>query len=329
MAFDHGTHDMPMTVLPGYLAGPGDSTAALADFLDGRPEWNLEHPSPRSTVAIHEDETVLIVLDARRAARHRWSISSYLSPDGPLDWTATLSPQAPAEVATALARRLGYVLAQPTVEQRHLQLWGGDGAADCDRRLHTEAALAGWSSSGDTGSTVTHERPDGTAGLVVRGFHGHPSSPGTDRVFTLWAGPGGRQTPSWTAQFTRFTPTAILVAALHTLTRPAPYLRRASQIPMAHRSYLSTHPLSRPRPEHLAGAAQDDFAEPLLAVRQPQNVLVAGRTLPPVRIRRTDRAGTSTIRSPQSTTAPAEPAETAATAPAPKPTAETAARRTR
>ncbi|MFD0259085.1 hypothetical protein ACFVH7_12530 [Kitasatospora indigofera] len=96
---------------------------------------------------------------------------------------------------------------------------------------------------------MTHESADRTAGLTIREYYERPASADTDQVFTLWDGPAGRQDPYWRAQFTRFAPPTLILAALHTLTRPASYQRRASQIPMYHRSHLRTQPVTRPRPE--------------------------------------------------------------------------------
>ncbi|MFF2657402.1 DUF317 domain-containing protein [Kitasatospora sp. NPDC058032] len=240
-------HDMTMTVFPGYLAGPGPD--ALADFLDGRPQWTVRRPDADSTVALHEDATARIVLDNSPFAARRWTISSYHRPDGPVDWTAVLCPQAPAEVALAVARRLDHALAQPTEEERGFKLWGDwDETPDADELIRAEADRAGWTSTGCTISTARHASSDGTAGLEIRGYHERPATTDADLTYTLWAGPAGRQDPSWSAQFTRFAPPNILLAALHTLTRPAPYPRRASQIPMAHRAHLHTHPHARPRP---------------------------------------------------------------------------------
>ncbi|MFF2041850.1 DUF317 domain-containing protein [Kitasatospora sp. NPDC058170] len=242
-------HDMPMVVHPGYLAGPGDAPHALHTFAKGREDWTLT-PVDNQLVAAHQQHPVLLTLDLD-AGTPRWTMASLSRPAGQLEWHATFDARTPAEVVTAAARRLAYALAQSTDAERDRQLWGHDhpavGTVDA---LDAETARTHhWIRVGDLRTTLTLDSPDGTAAVRVHRFVEGPGSDPLDTVFTLRAGARGHQGDWWRAEFSRYTPTAVLLAAVRTVTEPGRYERRASQIPMLHRSLLRTHPVARRRPQ--------------------------------------------------------------------------------
>ncbi|MGW2542007.1 DUF317 domain-containing protein [Kitasatospora sp. NPDC001574] len=242
-------HDMPMVVHPGYLAGPGDAAQTLHAFAEGREDWTLT-PVDNQFVAAHHQHPVLLTLDLDTGTP-RWTMASLSSPAGLLEWHATFDAATPAETVTAVARRLAYALAQNTDAERDRQLWGHDnpavGTADA---LDAETARAHhWIRRGDLRTTLTLDKPDGTASLRVHRFVEQPGSDPLDTVFGLRAGTRRHQDSWWRAEFSRYTPTAVLLAAVRTVTDPGRYERRASQIPMLHRSLLRTHPVARRQQE--------------------------------------------------------------------------------
>ncbi|MFF2955674.1 DUF317 domain-containing protein [Kitasatospora sp. NPDC057965] len=248
------THDMPMAVHPGYLAGPGDGAGALHAFVDSHDDWNLFSGDRHQLIAAHERSTALVTLDSAAPGPHAWSIVSFASPSGTLEWHAGFTATTPAEIVAAVADRLASAMSKPTATERDLQLWGHDhpsaGTADA---LDTETARAHqWIRGGDLRTTRTLDHPDGTASLRIHRFIERPGTGPLDTVFTLAAGARGDEPTWWKAEFSRYTPTTLLTAALQAVTDPDRCERRASQIPMLHRSLLRTHPVAaRPPRTHL------------------------------------------------------------------------------
>ncbi|WP_395297323.1 DUF317 domain-containing protein [Kitasatospora hibisci] len=237
-----------MEVYPGYLAGPGGAAQCLSDFLTGRNDWNIHH-STGSTAVIHEKATTLLELDHSSSAGPGWTLAGYRTPNGRLDWTATFCPRTPAEVPTAVLRRLAYALSQPTDAERDRQLWGSTNTGP-ENAIEHEVDFTGdqWCRGGDLTGLLTYTSPHATAGIDIDGLHANRPLD-LDPVFTVWGGIPGREDERWRARFTRWTPTVLITEAVRTVTRPAAYRRLSSQIPMAHRARLFTSPLHRPHPE--------------------------------------------------------------------------------
>ncbi|MFJ7278320.1 DUF317 domain-containing protein [Kitasatospora sp. NPDC098663] len=237
-------HDTPTVVFPGYLAGPGQDLGTLFEFGRGRDDWLLTVVDDR-LVASHESASALVVLNrAPHSPDPHWTIGSCRSALHDIEWYATFDAPTPAEVVMAVARRLAHGMAQPTHAARERQLWSHACHAGTLDALHAETARARWTTTVSC-CTRTLEAPDGTATLLI---HPAPDGPG-DIVYTLSAGARGHQDTWWTAQFSRNIPTSAALGALRTVTDPGRYTRRASQIPMLHRSLLRTHPVARRRPE--------------------------------------------------------------------------------
>ncbi|KQV20958.1 MULTISPECIES: DUF317 domain-containing protein [unclassified Kitasatospora] len=242
------THDMPMTVHPGYLAGPGNQHTqldAFGTFAEGREDW---FPCPEEgLVLLHDSADARIELNlAADADWDRWRFLGGTDFAAGL-WSVTFDARTPAEVVMAAARRLAHGLAQPTDAERERQLWSHAAHAATAEALRAEASDANWTPCSAQGCTATFTAPDGTAALQLRDSRNDPV-PG-DIEYVLRAGTPGREDEWWTAQFSRTVPTSVILAVLRTVTDPGCYTRRASQIPMANRSFLSTHPVARPRPE--------------------------------------------------------------------------------
>ncbi|MFF2746433.1 DUF317 domain-containing protein [Kitasatospora sp. NPDC058048] len=251
MTHTNPSHDMPMAVFPGYLAGPGEDLDTLFAFTRGRDDWLLTVEG-NNLVACHESGTGLVILDRTEdSTSPRWTVASGHGRTSGLAWHATFDAATPAEVVMAAARRLAHGTGQPTRAEREQHLWSHTSHADTLDLLHTEAARARWS-AGTRCCTSTLDAPDGTATLrTYRAAEGHGDA--RDLAYTLTAGARGHQATWWKAEFTRTVPTSIIMAALRTVTDPGRYTRRASRIPMLHRASLRTHPVARRCPEPALG----------------------------------------------------------------------------
>ncbi|GAA2274546.1 hypothetical protein GCM10010430_70690 [Kitasatospora cystarginea] len=230
-----------MVVYPGYLAGPGGRHTefdALWAFTKGREDWSLS--ADDGLVAEHESGAAGIELDLDEEPwdKQRWKI---FTTDVTNYSRAAFDARTPAEVVMASARHLAHLLDQPTDAERAQQLWSHDAHADTTEALRAEATRANWSPCCPHGCVFT--APTGTASLHLRNTDNDPV-PG--RVaYVLRAGAPGREEDWWTAEFSLTVPTSVILAALRTVTDPGRYTRRASQIPMAHRAFLRTHPVAR------------------------------------------------------------------------------------
>ncbi|GAB7185623.1 hypothetical protein ATKI12_5454 [Kitasatospora sp. Ki12] len=245
------THDMPMAVFPGYLAGPGEDLDTLFAFGRGRDDWLLTVVDD-NLVASHESATGLVILNrAADSPYPRWIIGSSRSPLSDFAWHVTFDAPTPAEVVMAVARRLAHGTGQPTHPEREQQLWSRTSHANTLNALHAEAARARWS-AGTRCCAATLDAPDDTATVQIhRAAEGHGGT--ADIAYTLTAGARGHEGTWWTGKFSRDVPTSVIMAALRAVTDPGRYTRRASQIPMLHRALLRTRPVARRCPEPVRG----------------------------------------------------------------------------
>ncbi|MFJ9446774.1 DUF317 domain-containing protein [Kitasatospora sp. NPDC101235] len=243
MTHTNPSHDMPMAVFPGYLAGPGEDLDTLFAFSAGRDDWLLT-VEDNNLVACHESGTGTVILDLTTdSTSPRWTVASGRSRSSELAWRATFDAATPAEVVMAAARRLAHGTGQPTHAEREQHLWSRTSHAGTFDALHVEAALAHWS-AGTRCCTPTLDAPDGTATLRI---HRAATATGDacDLAYTLTAGARGHEATWWTGEFSRNVPTSVIRATLRTVTDPGRYTRRASRIPMLHRAALRTHPVAR------------------------------------------------------------------------------------
>ncbi|MER7701651.1 DUF317 domain-containing protein [Kitasatospora sp. NPDC097605] len=236
-------HNMPMVVFPGYLAGPGEGLDAIFEFGRGRDDWLLTVVDDH-LVAGHESTNGLVMLNQDTDSPYpQWNIGARSSPTAEFAWRATFDAPTPAEVVLSVARRLAHSMALPTRSEREQHLWSRGCYTGTHNVLRAEAAHAGWTTRPHC-RALTFDAPDGTATLRIHhSADGHGDA--TDVAYTLTAGARGHEGTWWTAEFSRDTPTGIVLAALRTVTNPGRYTRRAARIPMRHRAFLRTHPVAR------------------------------------------------------------------------------------
>ncbi|MGW3185724.1 DUF317 domain-containing protein [Kitasatospora sp. NPDC001119] len=252
MTHTNPSHDMPMAVFPGYLAGPGEGLDTLFAFTTGRDDWLLTVEA-NNLVAFHESGTGIVILDPTKDSSYpRWTVASGRGRSSGLAWHATFDAATPAEVVMAAARRLAHGTGQPTRAEREQHLWSHTSHADTFDALHMEAACAGWS-AGTRCCSPTLDAPDGTAALRIHRAAAEGHGDARDLAYTLTAGARSHEATWWTAEFSRNVPTSVIMTVLRTVTDPGRYTRRASRIPMLHRAALRTHPVARRRAEPACG----------------------------------------------------------------------------
>ncbi|MCG6496998.1 DUF317 domain-containing protein [Kitasatospora sp. A2-31] len=217
--------DTLVTITPGHLAGPGDPDAGFAEFFEDCPGWQRYRPNDETSVAVHEQLTARIELDHEATTGPRWTIASYESPVGELDWRASFCARTPVEVVMAAARHLSAALNSFSANASDDLLWGRHPR----REAILQAVAAGdppWQESQPTQEFI---RPDRTGGIRTQESGAlHPASA---VEVTLWAGPRGYADARWQAQFTRNTPSMLITAALDEVVQPLPATRLMNQVP--------------------------------------------------------------------------------------------------
>ncbi|KMS74393.1 hypothetical protein ACM01_13945 [Streptomyces viridochromogenes] len=234
---------------PGYLAGPGHSTAVF-NTLDNATGWTKAVAFGTDTYFTSPCQRVRVA-NPVESFYGGWTISYAEDPLGVPDWITTFDRDTPNEIVAAFTGTLVNGLHNNFADY----LSGG--------RLHTGASPA---------SLVARHRwepvhgsrpfrmvsPDGHAAYQMRvgWLHEYDEllapekstwrmSAGTDPVFT----------PSWQAFFSRYTPQHLITASTAVFTDLTPVPRVMDQIPDRHRSLVTVTRVDTAGPGPRAAAA--------------------------------------------------------------------------
>ncbi|MEY9961770.1 DUF317 domain-containing protein [Streptacidiphilus sp. MAP5-52] len=222
--------DPKVLVSPGYLAGPGDSDTALAEFLDQHPAWTRYSLDDERSVAVHDGLSAKLQLDHDAVDRPKWRIAYHDEPTGELTWHVDFCPRTPAEVVMATAHQLSLALDRPTPLGKESVLGTGQPLRETAVDVVTDGTdvWAWWEAIHDRRAEFAAD--DGTAGLI----HHRPQTSDHSRSAAgavLWGGPKNDPARRWKAWFSPATPSGLIIAALYEVTLAIPAVRRASQIP--------------------------------------------------------------------------------------------------
>ncbi|MFD6333789.1 DUF317 domain-containing protein [Streptomyces niveus] len=187
---------------PAGTPGPGAHEALFASFIEDHGEWEKYRTwSDDASVANHESLTLRAEFD--HEARDRdiaWTIASYQSPVGERTWHATAGT--PTDIIetllksldtdTAWTERTGAPLTEPTLT--------------AITRPLTEF---GWTQT-ISGHHINWPAPNGETGLRLDVAAAVGATTAHSRpAWTLWGGKRAEQ-PTWTIDFSRQTPAAVL-----------------------------------------------------------------------------------------------------------------------
>jgi Domain of unknown function (DUF317) len=227
-------------VSPRYLAGNYDIETALHPLA--REDWPWREDA-QDTAYFHSPcRRVQITVAPNDPNGTLWTISGYPSPEAitPL-WTAVASEGTPEEIMEGLFSAIA--ADPPTADQERPSALYGD--AQAKHLVYAPAAQAGWRYTLDVPRGTAHwTAPDRLAGLVHR--RATPELPHNSQLpEDAWAFWGGRHGTEgrWVAVFTAQTPSHLIAGFATALTDPAPVLRTHLDLPRAHLSYLTTHPV--------------------------------------------------------------------------------------
>ncbi|WP_405539646.1 DUF317 domain-containing protein [Streptomyces sp. NBC_00075] len=225
--------DAEVLVSPGYLAGPGPSTAVF-NILDNAAGWT-------KTVAFGTDTYYTSPCQRVRVANPveshygGWTVSYAEDPLGVPDWITTFDRNTPSEIVAAFT--------EPLVDGLHNNfadyLSGG--------KHHTGTSPAsliarhGWQPVHGSQPFRTLS-PDRHAAYQMQVGWLHEYDELISPAKSTWhmsAGPDPVFAPAWQAFFSRFTPQHLIAASAAVFTDPAPVLRTAEHIPDRHRALVS------------------------------------------------------------------------------------------
>ncbi|MFR9724003.1 DUF317 domain-containing protein [Streptomyces sp. MS19] len=156
---------------------PDSHERALDDFLLAHPQWQKYRTwGDDITVASHESLTLRVLLDheAERSWADKWTVASYTSPVGHLQWRANATARTPLELIRDLLDQLTYDSARTagpdTIRQPSLD------------RISGPLTDKGWRPEQGRGE-MRWRSPDGTTT-----FASHPYAPSpVGHPFIKWA----------------------------------------------------------------------------------------------------------------------------------------------
>lgn len=183
---------------PADTPGPGAHEALFDSFIEDKGEWEKYRTwSDDTSVANHETLTVRAEFD-HEARGH--DISSYQSPVGERTWHATATANTPTDMIETLLKSLDTDTAWTERTSAPLT----------ERTLNTVTGPLtefGWTQT-INGHHINWPAPNGGTGLrldVAVGATSARSGP----AWTVWGGNTAEQ-PTWTVEFSRHTPAAVL-----------------------------------------------------------------------------------------------------------------------
>ncbi|MFD4118632.1 DUF317 domain-containing protein [Streptomyces niveus] len=260
---EHDTHDArtsPGTpgTKPEQVGGdttPAHATAAdahealFASFIENNGEWEKYRTwSDDASVANHETLTLRAEFD--HEARDRdiaWTVASYQSPVGERTWHATATAGTPVDMIETLLKSLDTDTA-----------WTERTSAPLTERTLTTVTRPltefGWTQT-INGHHINWPAPNGETGLrldvaaAVGATTAH-----SEPAWTLWGGKSAEQ-PTWTIEFSRHTPAAVLQDLTYELaiTHSTQTTQRAPKTPRGHEAIRTTTPVTptpHARPAH-------------------------------------------------------------------------------